>query len=55
MHPSIEAGPLTSHISLDDMARITVGVRVMKEMQRSDWGTSILTEEQIDCELYLLL
>lgn len=50
MHPSIEAAPLTSHISLDDMARITLGVRLIKEMQRSDWGVSILSIEQIDCE-----
>ena len=50
MHPSIDVAPLTSHISLDDMARILLGVRLNKEMQTSDWSSLILSVAQIECE-----
>ncbi|KAL1732593.1 ribonuclease H-like domain-containing protein, partial [Schizophyllum commune] len=58
MHPSIEAAPLTSHISVDDMARITLGIRLNKLMQTSDWATPVLSVEQIEYALldaYILL
>ncbi|KAL1736326.1 ribonuclease H-like domain-containing protein [Schizophyllum commune] len=58
MHPSIEVAPLTSHISLDDMARILLGVSVNKEMQTSDWSTLFLSVSQIDyaiLDAYILL
>ncbi|KAL1674015.1 ribonuclease H-like domain-containing protein, partial [Schizophyllum commune] len=58
MHPSIEVAPLTSHISLDDMARITLGVSVDKEMQTSNWSALFLSVAQIKYALidaYILL
>ncbi|KAL1658378.1 ribonuclease H-like domain-containing protein [Schizophyllum commune] len=47
MHPSIDVAPLTSHISLDDMARILLRVRLNKDMQTSDWSATILSEAQL--------
>ncbi|KAL1711982.1 ribonuclease H-like domain-containing protein [Schizophyllum commune] len=58
MHPSIEVAPLTSHISLDDMARIGLGVSVNKDMQTSDWSALFLSIPQIDyaiLDAYILL
>ncbi|KAI5885740.1 ribonuclease H-like protein [Schizophyllum commune H4-8] len=48
MHPSIEVAPLTTHISLDDMARIVLGVKVDKLQQTSDWSAPALSVEQIE-------
>ncbi|KAL1758927.1 ribonuclease H-like domain-containing protein, partial [Schizophyllum commune] len=58
MHPSVEVAPLTTHISLDDMARLTLGVRVNKVMQTSNWASPVLTQEQIEyaiLDAYILL
>ncbi|KAL1749829.1 ribonuclease H-like domain-containing protein [Schizophyllum commune] len=58
MHPSIEVAPLTSHISLDDMARILLNVKVEKAMQTSDWSSLILSVAQIEysfIDAYILL
>ncbi|KAL1685166.1 ribonuclease H-like domain-containing protein [Schizophyllum commune] len=58
MHPSIEVAPLTSHISLDDMARILLDVKVDKLMQTSDWSALFLSVEQIEysfIDAYILL
>ncbi|KAL1727712.1 ribonuclease H-like domain-containing protein [Schizophyllum commune] len=58
MHPSIEVAPLTSHISLDDMARIVLGVYVDKEMQTSKWSALFLSVAQINyaiLDAYILL
>ncbi|KAL1725082.1 ribonuclease H-like domain-containing protein [Schizophyllum commune] len=58
MHPIIDVGPLTSHISVDDLARILLRRRVDKSEQNSAWGTPILSEEQIRyaiLDAYILL
>ncbi|KAL1750614.1 ribonuclease H-like domain-containing protein [Schizophyllum commune] len=58
MHPSIEVAPLTSHISLDDMARIVLGVAVDKDMQTSDWSALFLSVSQLNyaiLDAYILL
>ncbi|KAL1712054.1 ribonuclease H-like domain-containing protein [Schizophyllum commune] len=47
LNPSVEAAPLTSHISLDDMARIILGVQIDKAPQTSDWSIRILSVAQI--------
>ncbi|KAI5822233.1 ribonuclease H-like protein [Schizophyllum commune Tattone D] len=58
MHPHMDVGPLTSCISVDDMARLLIGRRVDKSEQNSHWGDTILSEEQIRyaiLDAYILL